>query len=193
MKTKENEFEKLILSWWFWVIVVVVVSYFIFALISIQGDKNSYGVNTSNFDKEENIEDKGLYNIFEVGDLSFQLTEVELHRNLEMWFKYTINNNGGKIMIVNDCGILLFEDGSQYEVQIEYPEGKMKESCTLYEMVPGAKIGLWYGFGFSSEEGYSIPNSRFWEDVPGSKITFFSQQNSGLVKYTIDKSEIIKN
>lgn len=138
------------------------------------------------------IEEAGLYDKIEVGGLSFQLLEVELYGRNEsegqidsMWWKYTITNKGEDIERVSDCGILLFEDGLQYEFQINL-YGRIREGCNYQEIVPGAKIPLWYGFRFL-ESDYTIP----WSDVAGSKITLFSEQGGGLMKHTINKNEII--
>ncbi len=175
--------EKKIITIGLLVVIILVVAFYF---------NNSQNIDEE-YSEDYNIENEeaGLYDIVKIDDLSFQLTEIELYkRNDEgfintMWWKYSITNEGKSIKRVSDCGILLFEDGSQYKFQVDLDSSEIITDCNYYEMVPGAEIGVWYGFRFSDEY-----NAKLWKEVPGSEIIFFSQQSGGLVKYIIDKSEI---
>ncbi len=135
-------------------------------------------------------DDAGLYDIFKVGDLDFRLDSVALSRNKKsviedydfmVWY-FTITNNGKSIENVSDCGILLFEDSSQYNV------GYDEMPCSSHIIVPTGKIKTYSIFYFSNIPSYDSIIS--WEEVPNSKIAYFSQQNQGIVKYAVDKKEI---
>lgn len=181
-----KEKQKKSLNIWQVMIIIIVVVFVLFMA-------NRYM--TNELIEEEDIEEEaGLYDKVGVGDLSFDLWEVELFARKgrennsisyhTMWWKYEVTNEGDTIKSVSNCGSLLFEDGSQYDFQVGYPGDYTMVDCNYFDLVPGAKMPVWYGFKFYSNSG------RYWEEVPGSKITFFSQQDSGLVKSTIDKSEI---
>ncbi len=134
------------------------------------------------FRDNSELDTGGIYPKVEVGSLSFQLNDIELYKgystpessNYNLWWRFIVTNDGQSIERVSDCGVLLFEDGSQYKTT--------NRECNYHEMVPGARITLWSNFYFS--------NPQIWEDIPGSKVTYFSQQSEGLVKYTIYKREI---
>ena len=147
-----------------------------------------YGIGNKNSEKstneKSNIANKeaGLYDLVKADGLSFQLTDVYIPKSKSLWWTFTIINEGNSIVNVSDCGVLLFEDGSQVTRQIrEYSDGSgyTQTNCNYYILVPGARYSIEYGFELSN-----------LADVPDSKIVFFSQQETGLVKYIIDKSEI---
>jgi hypothetical protein len=159
----------------------------------------------------------GLNGIIKVGNLSFQLTDVTLmkwatpkwvedkdwtQKQYTLYWTLDVTNNGDKIENVSDCGILLFEDGSQYNFDVTLDDADVDiditGQCTYYAMVPGAKVTMYSTFYFTNKSDglaycFWSRTPLVWQDVPGSKITYFSQQNAGLVKYVVDKSEILND
>jgi len=189
----ENKFYT---QWWFFVIIGVII------LGSIVGFSSNSQTNSisqdTNLTSAEEQQDFGLNDKVELRDLSFKLFNVSLNKWKEsamstteingnipaktynMNWLFEITNNGENIKYVSaDCGTLLFEDGSQY---------KMGNSCKDYAIVPGATIKIYSMFLFS--DNFIVVGAKPWEQVPGTKIVYFSEQTGGLVKYTIDKSEI---
>jgi len=145
----------------------------------------------------------GLNDSIKIGDLSFKLFNVNLQKWKEkdmfttevngniiakiysMYWFLEVTNNGDNIEYVSNCGTLLFEDGSQYSFMPQTTTTR----CGDYKIVPGATIKIMSSFFFSDDYLYK-GSAKPWEQVHGSKITYFSEQTSGLVKYIIDKSEI---
>ena len=144
-----------------------------------------------------------LYDSFQLGDLSFSLYNVQLDFynrssfNLPntrwLFFNFNVLNNGKDVKNFSDCGVLLFEDASQYKVKLSSGYADISEKCNYYQLYPGGQMKMNSYFTFIETLPNSDPYSKEqkdWEEVPGSKITYFSQQEDGLVKFEIDKSEI---
>ena len=193
-KKKENK------KWIIGLIIgVVVIAIILFWLFEINPKSN----NDTNYKKisSDLKETAGLYDIVKVVNLSYKLDGVYLDSNSGRYSEYyyltwhfEVTNDGDTIENVSNCGVLLFEDGSQYNFDISQNDIDISGICSYNEMVPGAKMDLYSIFYFSdpsyhpkSWSGYPIT----WEKVSGSKITYFSQQNKGLVKFIIDKREIV--
>jgi len=169
---KKTEWYK---SWY----MIIIYCFVVFMIIIYFQDNFKFESDT------EKIEEvPGLYQTINVGGLTFQLTEVEIYGtynsvedsvpdHYNMWWKIIVKNDGQYMEDVYNCGILLFEDGSQYKTT-EY-------ECEYIEMVPGASYLFLYNFYFSSMD---------FLDENLNTITFFSEQNRGLVKFAIDESEI---
>lgn len=186
---------------WIWIVPGVIV---LVVVISIIYSKNN-----------EKMEFAGLNETLQVGSLSFQLNEVTLqeegswiHNNCEkvnyvnggrsgpyicipsevdkkvpegynLFWSFLVTNNGDEIKNVSKCGILLLEDGSQYKFELGRSSYDRTDICEHHIMIPGENIEFYKVFTFSN-----------WSEVPGSKITFFSQQSDGLVRFAVDKSQI---
>ena len=193
-----------------WILAILIISSLVFVM-GISGCVRESSTNTTSSNTKEVAR---LYDTVKVGDLSFQLTGVTLQKwappkygewtipqeQYTLFWTFEITNNGENIENVSDCGILLFEDGSQYNFDVTLDDADVDVDitghCNYYTMVPGAKIIAYSTFYFTNTSEAYVPcywsgSPRVWQEVPGSKITYFSQQNVGLVKYIIDKSEIV--
>jgi hypothetical protein len=169
----------------------------------------------------------GINDLVNVGKLTFSLDNVFLsewtpliweypttnisfsypEKKYSLFFSLTVTNNGDSIENFTDCGVLLFEDGKKYNLEIiqACPTSKFDSKqydydisnvCNEYKMFPGEKMQMYSSFYFTNSSNTYVPpywsdSPLIWEKVPGSKITYYSQQNSGIVKYVIDKSDII--
>jgi len=166
------------------ILIVIIIG----AIISFYFILTNEPIENSEIEIQE-VKDAGLNDLVRVGGVSFELVGVELYEAKggyhTLWFDYTITNEGENMEEVSNCGTLLFEGGAQYKYQVTYNGEYIITECSDYEMVPGTRVRFLYGFRFSKSS-----YTREWKEVPGSKITFFSQQDGGLVKYVIDKSEI---
>jgi len=204
-----------------WVKIVVIILAIAFLVLWLSKSYISPDIKekTNLFVKDE-VEIAGLQDAVEVGDLSFELVGVTLQKRRSwitapfgnnkwhpreevppeyhtMFWDFTIINNGNNIENISDCGRLLFEDGSQYEFEISVQFGfDITRICNYYDMVPGARAEITSTFHFSNPSevpSYWSGSPMFWKDVPGSKITYFSQQEQGLVMYEVNKEEITYN
>ena len=175
----------------------------IFYWSSLTKSVSIVGINTTS--KVKNV--TGLNSTVEVGDLSFKLIEVGLYKeeiryahlpnasSYHMQLSFKVTNNGEKIENVSYyCGKILFEDGTQYNFDALRGSFDLKSNdltgiCYYSDIIPGATIDIYEEFYFS--DTYYPDYAIAWEKVPGSKIIYFTQQNNGLVKFSINKGEIV--
>lgn len=183
------------------IIGAVVIVMIFFGLFEFNSGYSSNPSNNKNTYQSDIKEVLGLNDIVKVGNLSFKLDGVYLQWSpgiyaeyYNMFWSFVVTNDGDTIENVSDCGILLFEDGSQYNFDVSQGDLDISGKCIYYGMVPGARTTIYSTFYFSNSSYHPqswLGYPKSWEEVPGSKITYFSQQNKGLVKYSIDKGEIV--
>ncbi|MBD3252252.1 hypothetical protein GF386_00795 [Candidatus Pacearchaeota archaeon] len=157
-------------------------------------------------DREDRENIPGINGIVKIKGLSFELVDVNVQK-LEpisrlsinpyaMYWHFIVANNGDSIEKVSSCGVMKFEDGSQYRFNLDEGGNDATGKCISAELDPETEIDLYsefYFYDFSKDSSLSHLSKKGaidWRDVPGSKITYLSQQEQGLVKYEIDKEDI---
>lgn len=146
----------------------------------------------------------GIYGVANVGNLSFILSNVDLHmwarsggEVYTLYWYFIVTNNGADIENVSNCGFLLFSDGSQYNFDVDIATSKEAGGkCKYTEIVPGARVPIYSSFYFSNSSRlpyeWIMDGVKVWNDQApnNSKITYFSKQGEGIVKFEIDKGQI---
>ncbi len=167
------------------------------------------------------IETNGLNNPLKLRDLSFELNNVILYKegvvfptkaeaiSYHLFLSLNVTNNGETMEnITYFCGKLLFDGGTQYNFDVTAGGRQRKDIeqdnfefleapdeidltgiCDYTSIVPGATITIYDDFYFS--DTYYRMETISWEEVLGSKIAYFTQQNNGLLKFVFDKKDAV--
>jgi len=177
---------------WAWIVIGILAFTTIMLFISLLLFNS---VSLEEAESNDEVKENNL--LFTLDNAQIDTYPERLFTSEFLFLDFIVTNVGKNIENVSDCGILLFEDSSQYKLKVNTGYDDISGTCNYYDMVPGSKITITSIFTFIDgvPQDYITENWKenyiSWEKVPGSKIIYFSQQNSGLINYTIDKSEII--
>lgn len=185
-------------NWWDWVVIGILVFVVIILFIELNSVSLEEIAESKVAELNDEVKTSNLLFTLDNAQLDTQgfsesSSSISIDSHI-LFLDFIVTNVGDNMENVSDCGVLLFEDGSQYRFSLNPSWTDISEECNYYEMVPGSKMMITSNFYFvDSSRGLSFWKGYHtaWDKVPGSKITYFSQQSNELIKIVIDKSEII--
>lgn len=186
---------------WGWIGILLIIVCIILLLSSTYFKPNYETQNTSQNGSQIpiSLKEKGIGDYVNVGELSFHLVNVTLfQRGTEkygftdtytLWWEFIVTNTGKNMNYIYDCGKLL--GNYQYDLRVTKNGVDITDECLSYEIVPGARFKIEQGFRFSNESSGLEHYPDTWEEFSSPTISYFSQQNQGLVKFVINSKDII--